>query len=384
MDPSFYRVSARSRLSGGLWAALLVTAAISYPAGPAAAESPVLRWDGHIRVRTATSDRTFMPDAAVRNSTELRSRFGVGTTVKSNATVYIQLQDSRVLGGEGATGEPTSGTLNDGHNVDLHQAWLRVTELIGPDVGLRAGRFEVNTGNQRVFGSVGWHNVGRSWEGITLETRPAEDWKADFHWLKRLELDDPAENRDFDVLLANVACSHGLEVFGVLEKDADAAPGSPARLDALRRWTTGVYARHDGGSWDIEANLAHQGGDKELLVGTTLVEQEISANLVTAEIGVPLNTRRPARLAAGVDYASGDSSPGAGKFSAYDNLYYTGHKFRGYMDYFLASGTDGLVDWMARASFQPADRWTAKLDWHLFRTAVDRPAFDGGMTKDVG
>ena len=249
---------------------------------------------------------------------------------------------------------------------------------------MRAGRFEVNTGNQRLFGAVGWHNVGRSWEGITLETRPADGWKGDLHWLKRLELDDAAENRDFDVVLANVASPDGLEFFVAWEHDADAAPGSPSRVDALSRWTAGLYLKRDLDPLDVEVNLARQGGEREVVGGGPPAEQEIGASLVTVEVGVPLDTERPSRLAAGVDYASGDSDPGAGDYSAFDNLYYTGHKFRGFLDYFIPSGTAGLVDWMLRASMQPADGWTAKVDWHLFRSAVDVPELGGGSTKHLG
>jgi hypothetical protein len=91
------------------------------------------------------------------------------------------------------------------------------------------------------------------------------------------------------------------------------------------------------------------------------------------------------RAALGIDYASGDDNPADDDYNAFDNLYYTGHKFRGYMDLFTPSNTEGLMDVYLRQGLSPAKDWTLAGDVHLFRTAAGyRSVKDGKETKARG
>ena len=88
-----------------------------------------------------------------------------------------------------------------------------------------------------------------------------------------------------------------------------------------------------------------------------------------------MNANTKARLALGIDYASGDADPGEGTFKAFNNLYYTAHKFRGFMDYFLLSNPSGLLDLYLRGKVEPGRGWLLLADIHYFNTAAD-PAND--------
>lgn len=358
------------------------------PSPGAASGSPSLTWSGQIRVRMNTGDRTFR-GLPVHNDTELRTRVGLKLRSSGgNVHGFVQFQDSRVLGGRGMGRLGyTSGTLNSAANVDVHQAFLAVDALGTERIGLQVGRFEVNVANQRLFGAVGWHNVGRSWEGVRATVRAGESWRVHAGWLKRLELDGrqlPGDrNDDFDILLAEIATDAGITGLLVLEQDALEGPGSPTG-NALSRWTANLYAKRQALGFDLETNLAWQGGTRETIHGPGLIEQNVSAYLAALEIGVPFEGPRPGRIAAALDYVSGDRSPTSGDYRAFDNLYYTGHKFRGFLDYHVPSGPAGLADWMLRFSLQPAEGWLAKVDWHLFRSAVNRPDLEGGETTAIG
>jgi len=89
-------------------------------------------------------------------------------------------------------------------------------------------------------------------------------------------------------------------------------------------------------------------------------------------------------VAVAVDYASGDDNIADGKAKHYDNLYYTGHKFRGYMDYFVESSMYGLADLMVHGSLSPLEGWTVRGDLHYFTRATEYVDYRGEETKDLG
>jgi hypothetical protein len=131
----------------------------------------------------------------------------------------------------------------------------------------------------------------------------------------------------------------------------------------LSRFTLGAYsAREFAGSFDYIANVAWQGGSAGNF--------DLSAYLLALELGWNAGGEHDWRAALGIDLASGDD-PGDEDFQAYNNLYYTGHKFRGFMDQFLPSNPEGLLDLYLRGSFQPVPDWLAGADLHLFQFAQD-------------
>ena len=77
---------------------------------------------GQIRFRSELDKKSFDEEARTLEYSDLRTRVNLEAIKDGNARVFIQLQDSRRLGGQTADGDDLSGTLNDGKNVDLHQA----------------------------------------------------------------------------------------------------------------------------------------------------------------------------------------------------------------------------------------------------------------------
>jgi len=346
----------------------------------AAWAEPDVDVSGEVRVRAEIDAKDFDPAAATRQFTDLRTRVAFATLLQDNTRVFVQIQDSRRFGGQDADGADLSGTLNNGRNVDMHQAFVRIGRLWRNGLGLQAGRFELNLGNQRVFGAVGWHNVGRSWDGASLFLeRSAADVAG--YWLRRRELDDPRQNRDFDVYGINARLKKlGGEIFLFQESDADAIAGADSTgIEALNRTSAGLYLRREFGRTDIEINGVYQFGDQRANrieaseTDTVLVyfQQDIAAFLITCEVGHTFASASQTRIAIAVDYASGDDDPSDSTYEAYDNLYYTGHKFRGFMDYFLLSEPEGLLDFMLRGQVTPSPGWLLGADFHYFRAAAD-------------
>lgn len=80
-----------------------------------------------------------------------------------NVTTVLQFQDSRTFGVEGGN------TLANGSNIDLHQGYILLENVFKlPGLSLKVGRQEIAFGGQRLIGTVGWHNVGRSFDGGRL------------------------------------------------------------------------------------------------------------------------------------------------------------------------------------------------------------------------
>ncbi|MFH1842612.1 MAG: alginate export family protein [bacterium] len=345
---------------------------------------PDVTVNGQVRARHEFDGKSFHPDYVTQNFIDLRTRLGVGAKLNDNTDVFVQLQDSRRLGGMDLEGKDQSGTLDNGQQVDVHQAYLKINQLWQDGLGLQLGRFEVNLGNQRIFGAVGWNNVGRSWEGVS-PFFDRDGFEARGFWLKRRELNDPMANRDFDIFGLNAKLKNlGAELFVFLENDADQMADSvDTEVDKLGRVNVGTYVGRKYGDLDIALNAVYQTGKQRATTAKVFVEQDIAAFLFTFEAGYTLNPDSKARLAAGIDYSSGDD-PDTEDHEAYDNLYYTAHKFRGFMDYFLASHPMGLIDMILRGQVAPAAGWLLKADLHLFQAAQEYDVGGNATSKDVG
>jgi hypothetical protein len=120
---------------------------------------------GQVRLRTELDGRDFSNSTHPLTFASSRIRLGVEKTFGKKLTLFIQVQDSRVFGSE-------SGTLSNSKNLDLHQGYVELNKLFNWNWSIQAGRFEVSYGTQRFFGAVGWHYVGRSFDGVRLVIAP--------------------------------------------------------------------------------------------------------------------------------------------------------------------------------------------------------------------
>jgi hypothetical protein len=333
--------------------------------------------DGQVRLRSIYNQSDYWGWRLHRIYHDLRTRLGVRIDPTEWTFVYLQLQNSRRLG------EPSSGDLTDSAVVNMHQAYFEIRDLVFPDIRLQAGRFEMVYGNQRVFGSDNWGNVGRVWDGARL-SYVGDKLRIDGFYLKRKELNATDENRDFDVMgVYSTISPVGLDLFWFYELNADSAfDGS----DKLHRHNIGLYVKRQ--SLDSTRYLILQGNYQfgkipvvnRLFSGT----EDISAYMFNWEAGVGFYGRLPGRAKAGIDYSSGDNMYNKGTedtYSAYASDYYSSHRFQGYMDLFAYvptpqsegrvdySSVHGLLDLYAGVQMYPIQRWMTALDVHYFRAA---------------
>jgi len=338
--------------------------------------------DGQVRLRSEFDRKLLSFYRHHRIFHDLRTRLGVRVDPTDWTFVYLQLQNSQRLG------EPSSGELIDSAVVDMHQAYFELHDFLFRNIWLRGGRFEMVYGNQRVFGSDGWGNVGRVWDGARLSF-VSDNLRIDAFYLKRKEFNSAFRNRDFDVTgVYSTIRPIGLDLFWFYELDADTRCCDKAKL---QRHNIGWFFqnRSNDRPLDITAQGNYQLGRMDVLVYPLGGLEDISAIMLNGEIGLSFFGRFPGRAKIGIDYTSGDNpfdTSTGGTYSAYSNDYYSYHRFQGYMDRFSDSPIYGVMDVYTGVEFDPGQDWMAAVDLHYFRAAEYYliGKVGSGFTKDLG
>ena len=208
---------------------------------------------GQVRHRSERIDKDFSDLTASYGFSLLRSRLNMKFTNEKNYA-YIQIQDSRKFG-------DATNTLTDGSAdlLDFHQAYFVVTDFFTKGLKVKLGRQEVAFANQRLIGSVGWHNVARSFDGVLL-SHSSEKYLATLFSLKETEMSAVGNVGDKDVLGVWVETSFiaptRVDVFFIKQ---NLNPG-----DVLNRNTFGVYSKgtYDLGTFKLsqEIDIVSQSG----------------------------------------------------------------------------------------------------------------------------
>jgi hypothetical protein len=371
---------------------LFIVAVVSGWAYSASALTPEI--SAQFRARTEADLHRGLPLASANDDTLnirsfLRTRINLKLVKDSTTSLFVQMQDSRVYGG--ARG--TSGGLANDMNLGIHQAYLEFRHWIWYRLEGRVGRQELIYGNHRLIGSVGWSNVGRSYDGakaaINFNQGKVKLEGGLYTMVERDNFVAPTQGKNQDNLLTTLALlfpKSNIEI--MLIGDADMTRTSVSNR-AMQRGTLSLYsARKFGGAFDYITNLAWQGGTWD---PDSTFERDIEAYLLTLELGATVPGAAKARFALGIDHASGDDGADSTKAKEFVNLYYTGHKFRGFIDNFLrpfgtvAAQGPGLTDLYGRAHFNFHPKWRIGVDGHLFQTAQDYVSLnDASATKSVG
>ncbi len=331
-----------------------------------------VKFSAQIRPRWEFDDRDFNSKKQASSVTYLRSRLGLTFTPSADISGFVQVQDSRLFGS-------ATSTTADMKNVDLHQAYFKIDNFFNLPVDLKIGRMEMLFGNERFIGTVNWGNVGRSFDGTTV-TIKGEKVKADFFAMKEAEKQNLGDTLDqniygvyTDLLLVK---NHKIQPFLIWQRII------PSSL--LDRFTTGAYVKGDIGSFTYEAEFAYQFG--EFTTGGKIVD--ISAMMFAFNANYNFDADAKPFIGAGIDYISGDDNNADNKFKVYNTLYGTGHKFFGFMDYFINMLNDtyglGITDLSARCGFTPISNLRVTAFLHVFSSNNDYKLKSGSVTNSFG
>lgn len=329
---------------------------------------------GEIRTRSEMSAKDFNSDTDFETYGLLRTRLNAKFMPLSHLDVVLTLQDSRVEGSE-------ANTLANSKNLDLHQGYFDWKSINGSNFGLKVGRMELAYANERLIGSVGWSNVGRSFDAGILNYK-GKSFKADLFSARVVETNPTASSdaagttRDFgDADLLGIHSefmpTEGMSVqpFVYLNTtkidDGSTATKDNSEMDYLS--TLGLYYnfKMDNGL-SIEADGAYQIGKNDVTdVDTKAFMFGINASMWFGD------SDRKIGVKAGFDMLSGDDGSDPTENETFNTLYATNHKFYGAMDYFLGNPTEGLQDIFFGLGYKNGKVYGANLDVHLFFSPED-------------
>ncbi len=322
---------------------------------------------GQVRLRTELDGRDFSNKTHPLTFASSRIRLGVEKSFDEKLILFIQAQDSRVFGQE-------SNTLANSKNLDLHQGFVKLNRLFGWNWSIQAGRFEVSYGTQRFFGAVGWHYVGRSFDGARFTLAP-HNWDLDLFALTVVEnvnyignatpsvYPDPSElTRHYSVygFHKNLGLDEAnkLELLGYYEANHQRTAGGAKISDMFT--LAGTYFGNYG---DIKTifEAAYQ-------FGKYIETRDISSYLIS--LFIDYNTGI-ANLGIGADLLSGTKPGTTEQKNSFETTFGTNHKFYGFMDYFInvpknAMGL-GLHDFYFVSVLKPKNsKWSFGATFHHF------------------
>ena len=321
------------------------------------AEGNPLKFSGQVRQRFEMVDKDFTNTTSFNNQNYLRTRFAVSYDNDDYST-FVQLQDSRVFGTE-------TSTLGDGtaDALDVHQANFKLKNLFGMPLSAKVGRFEAAYGPQRLIGAVGWHNIGRSFDGVVFNFK--NDFaNVDFFNFKQVEASTVNDEDDFNVRGAYTHLSlmegHKTQAFAIQDGE---------------RMTFGGYGKGAFAGVSYELEFAMQNGAESDNVNYGGMMYGLNADYKIGGM----------TLSAGMDFVSGDDSTTTDVNESFNTLYATNHKYYGYMDYFLNvpehTGGLGLSDFHVKLSGFKIAGHTVKVAYHMF--GADQSADSFGNELDI-
>ncbi|PIW83972.1 MAG: hypothetical protein COZ96_00555, partial [Nitrospirae bacterium CG_4_8_14_3_um_filter_70_85] len=117
---------------------------------PALAQAASVEVGGQVRYRGEADIRDFNPDTGTDVVNSQRARLSVKVD-NEQYHGFVQVQDARVWGEE-------TDTLSDASadSLDMHQAFLKVDDVLDTGVGVQVGRQEINFADERLVGAVDW------------------------------------------------------------------------------------------------------------------------------------------------------------------------------------------------------------------------------------
>ena len=255
--------------------------------------------------------------------------------------------------------------------LGLHEAFVDVAT--GP-LRFEVGRFEMVYGDHLVIGNVGWHHLGRAFDGFRVRTAAGDAW-VDVFFTALSEgfvegFGDPLgagdtyftgayaglgklffENVDLDLYALSRLWPNNREipVDPTLE---------PVEYDFAADLTPGVRVKGTAGVFDFRAEQGLQLGTRPALPEPV----DVLAYQGDVELGLDFRKTAHVRVAAEAFYATGDD-PESERTEAYDHLYPTAHKWMGLMDFVGARTNVYGGIWHTQLVFEPV---AFALDVHSF------------------
>jgi len=309
---------------------------------------------GQVQLRSELDGRDFSNATHPLTFTSMRTRLGINKDIEKKVSSFVQISDSRVFGQE-------QSSLTSISNLDLHQGYVKLNNLFDWNWSMQAGRFEVSYGTERFFGAVGWHFVGRSFDGVRFNIAP-DKINLDLFALTVQESNKYIGNANPNVYPLPQSATPSNSIYGFWQKnifengnqldlfgyyDVDRTDVVP-NTNKFSLFTIGTSFSGDLVGLSTIFEGAYQFGKNS--------GKDVSAYLISGSGNYLTGITK---LGFGVDLLSGTDPTKTSDINSYNPAYGTNHKFYGFMDYFinvpLNSNNLGLNDFYISSTFTPKE-----------------------------
>lgn len=331
---------------------------------PLYSQSPI-KFSGQIRPRVEVDNKTLSPGNKANTFISLRSRLNVSFSPLEDYSIFLQVQDSRIMGEE-------SNTVYNSKNLDIKEAYFELKNIFNSPINVKAGRFAAAYGNERLFGAVDWSYIGRSFDGATGYLR-TKDFNFDLFGFRETESMFPHDSADKNVvgLFSDIKAAEFLTV---------------QPLFIWVRSTKQIQRDYYTGGLNLIAKYSGFRGEIEGAIQKNEVEERGgTAYLAAVNLFYKSDITSKPELSVGMDYLSGRRENNS--YNAFNTLYATNHKFYGYMDMFVVFPNDnlglGLKDFHGKITAQPLSGLSLYLAYHKFESEMEYPDLTEGA-KNFG
>ena len=227
--------------------------------------------------------------------------------------------------------------------------------------------------DQRFFGSVGWSNIARTFEGWVTSYGIEGIVMADLYGLKVTESYVANTDRTAWGVYFNNLFSKGIDFFYHIDNFGEVDTDADGKTDAAHsRNTIGL---HYGNTYfdklGVTFNFGTQMGSNEW--GGSAVDY--AGMMYDLDLSWGLDLGFLQKIGFGYESMSGDSDAGDDQMEEWQELYPTAHKYHGYMDIagpIFSGNNAGLNDIEINfLGVLPVGGLKYKLDYHMFSYAQD-------------
>lgn len=287
-----------------------------------------------LRYRLEHVDDDIAPQDALAST--LRSALGFSTARWRGFQVVLEAENVTVLGDDEGYRNAGAGSLSNGVTdravvadpeiTEVNQAFL---DWESDGVSVRAGRQEIDLGDQRFVGAVGWRQNHQSFDAVRADVELGPRAGLTVAWLETahrifgdaVALEAPLVWAPVDVGRVGTLTGYGLFL------DFPDSPERSSRTVGVELAGSADLASAARLTWELDLAEQRDHGDR---IST------LDAGYLHASFGVVLG---------GVGWSGGlevlEGEAGSGAFST---PLATLHKFNGWADRFLATPPDGLED----------------------------------------
>lgn len=322
------KVNNNGILGAAIASILLTPAAMAADTITEALNSGTAYGDFRLRYESVEQDNALSDATALT----LRSRLGYTTGSINGLSATLELEDSRVVGGQDEYGGDFSA-IADPETTELDQFFVQYKT---DTTTSKIGRQVINLDGQRFVGAVGWRQDRQTFDAFSIHSKPTEKLSLFYAYIGQrnrifaeaadLTSDDHLLNVSYQTSLGKlVGYGYFLDVDDGIDNARDTLGVSfsgAKKLDSTKLLYKAEYATqsYEDGGVDRDATY-------------TLLEAGLQASYFTGKIGYEV-------------LGSDDGSYG------FTTELATLHKFNGWADQFLLTPSVGLVDTYFSAGFK--------------------------------